>query len=161
MIDFVYAIPVLAINREGVTGTGLEYQVRWHPIEKLNLTGSYAYLDMTDRGGEPILYRSKHSGKINIQYQMAILYVQLGLQAWSKQIYEDFLTNYQIEDGKIIFPTRELPDRIIPELVLSKTISNFTGFMHITNLFDTEYELIQDFPMPGRAWQFTLIKTLN
>ena len=156
MIDFVYTIPVKAINREGVIGTGLEYQVRWNPIEKLNLTGSYAYLDMTDRGGEPILYRSKHRGQINIQYQTTLIDVQLGLQAWSKQIYEDFLSGSHYD-----FPIRELPERIIPELILSREISYFTLSMHITNLFDTKYELIQNFPMPGRAWQFTLTKTFK
>ncbi len=156
MIDFVYAIPVLAINREGVTGTGLEYQVIWHPIEKLNLTGSYSYLDMTDRGGEPILYRSKHRGQINIQYQTTLIDVQLGLQAWSKQIYEDFLSGSHYD-----FPIRELPERIVPELILSRERNYFTGSIHITNLFDTKYELIQDFPMPERAWQFTLTKTIK
>jgi outer membrane receptor protein involved in Fe transport len=154
MIDFVYGDPIEAINREGVTGTGVEYQIKWHPIEKLNLKGSYAYLDMKDREGEPILYRSKHRGQINIQYQMALIDVQLGLQAWSKQNYIDFL-NYPL------MPKEILPERIIPELILSREINYFTWSMHITNLFDTKYELIQDFPMPGRTWQFTLIKTLK
>jgi outer membrane receptor protein involved in Fe transport len=156
MIDFVYNLPILAMNRKGTTGTGLEYQVRWHPIEKLNLTASYAYLDMTDRGGEPILYRSKHRGQINIQYQTTLIDVQLGLQAWSKQIYEDFLSGSHYD-----FPIREIPEQIIPELILSKEINYFTWSMHITNLFDTKYELIQDFPMPGRTWKFTLTKTIT
>ena len=53
-----------------------------------------------------------------------------------------------------------LSERIIPELILSKKVNGFTGSLHITNLFDTKYELIQDFPMPGQAWQFNLTKTL-
>jgi outer membrane cobalamin receptor len=117
--------------------------------------GSYAYLDMTDRGGAPILYRSKHRGQANVRYQTALINIQLGIQAWSKQIYEDFLSGSHFD-----FPIRELSERIIPELILSKKVSDFTGSVHITNLFDTKYELIQDFPMPGRAWQFTLTKTL-
>ena len=155
MIDFVYTIPVLAINREGVTGMGLEYQIKWRPDGKINLMGSYSYLDMIDRGGEPILYRSKHRGQVNIQYQMNLLDVQLGLQAWSKQLYEDFLSESHFD-----FPIEELSERIIPELILSKKVNEFTGSLHITNLFDTKYELIQDFPMPGRAWQLNLTKTL-
>ena len=155
MIDFVYTIPVLAINREGVTGMGLEYQIKWRPDGKINLMGSYSYLDMIDRGDEPILYRSKHRGQVNIQYQMNLLDVQLGLQAWSKQLYEDFLSESHFD-----FPIEELSEKIIPELILSKKVNGFTGSLHITNLFDTKYELIQDFPMPGRAWQFTLTKTL-
>jgi len=110
---------------------------------------------MIDRGSEPILYRSKHRGQVNIQYQMNLLDVQLGLQAWSKQLYEDFLSESHFD-----FPIEELSERIIPELILSKKVNGFTGSLHITNLFDTKYELIQDFPMPGRAWQFNLTKTL-
>ena len=155
MIDFVYAIPVLAINREGVTGTGLEYQVRWQPTGKLKLTNGYAYLDMIDRGGDPILYRSKHRGQLNLYYETSLMIIQLRIQAWSKQIYEDFLSGSHYD-----FPIQELPKRIIPELILSKKVSDFTGSLHITNLFGTKYELIQDFPMPGRTWQFTLTKTL-
>ena len=155
MIDFIYAIPVLSINREGVTGMGGEFQFKWKPIDTLTFRGSYAYLDMTDRGGAPILYRSKHRGQVNVRYQTALINIQLGIQAWSKQIYEDFLSGSHFD-----FPIRELSERIIPELILSKKVSDFTGSVHITNLFDTKYELIQDFPMPGRAWQFTLTKTL-
>jgi len=155
MIDFVYTIPVLAINREGVTGTGLEYQIKWRPKGKINLMGSYSYIDMTDRGDEPILYRSQHRCQINIQYQTTLLDVQLKLKAWSKQMYEDFLSENHYD-----FPIRELPERIIPELILSREVNRFTASLHITNLFDTEYELIQDFPMSGRAWQFNLTKIL-
>ena len=155
MIDFIYAIPVLSINREGVTGMGGEFQFKWKPIDTLTFRGSYAYLDMTDRGGAPILYRSKHRGQANVRYQTALVNIQLGIQAWSKQIYEDFLSGSHFD-----FPIRELPERIIPELILSREVNGFTGSLHITNLFDTKYELIQDFPMPGRAWQFNLTKTL-
>ena len=48
MIDFVYNVPVLAVNREGVTGTGSEYQFKWEPFDPININGSYAYLDMSD-----------------------------------------------------------------------------------------------------------------
>ncbi len=156
MIDFIYTIPVLSINREGVTGMGGEFQFKWKPIDILTFRGSFAYLDMTDRGGAPILYRSKHRGQVNVRYQTALVCFQLGIQAWSKQTYEDFLSGSHFD-----FPIRELPERIIPELILSREVNGFTGTLHITNLFDTDYELIQDFPMPRQAWQFTLTKTLN
>ena len=68
MIDFVYAIPVKAVNREGVTANGLEYQFRWKPFEELSINGNYAYLNMWDRDGEPILYRSEHSGQFHFNF---------------------------------------------------------------------------------------------
>ncbi len=161
MIDFVYNVPVLAVNREGVTGTGSEYQFKWEPFDPININGSYAYLDMSDRSGDPILYRSRHRGQLYADFSSYILDVRLGVQGWTEQAYEDFLSHdYQFINGKIVFPLRKLPTTIISDLILSREIGMYRGFLRISNLFHMEYELIQDFPMPGRAWQFTLTKTL-
>ena len=162
MIDFVYTVPVLAINREGVTGNGIEYKFQFGVIDAINFSGSCAYLNMSDRGGDPILYRSKHRGQLYINYQNKLIKIRAGVQAWSKQNYEDFLSHhYQLVDGKIIFPFRELPERVIPELILSKEMETYTASLRISNIFDTPYELIQDYPMPGRTWNFTLTKTIK
>ena len=171
MIDFVYNLPVLALNREGVTGTGGEFEFRWKPVDSFNITGSYAYLDMWDRNGDPLLYRSTHRGGLHFNYKIKIISVQLGARGWSKQVYEKFLVHDQCDQNKIddcfiqkndkiIFPIREFPERIIYELILSRGIGTYTGSFRMSNLFDTEYELIQDFPMPGRTWKFTLTKTI-
>ena len=162
MIDFVYNFPVLAKNREGVTGDGIEYKFRFGGIDAINISGSYAYLNMSDRGGDPILYRSKYRGKLYLNYQNKLIKIRVGVQAWSKQNYEDFLSHhYQLVDEKIIFPFRELPERVIPELILSKEMGTYTASLRISNVFDTQYELIQDYPMPGRTWNFTLTKTIK
>ena len=171
MIDFVYNLPVLALNREGVTGTGGEFEFRWKPVDSFNITGSYAYLNMWDRNGDPLLYRSTHRGGLHFNYKIKIISVQLGARGWSKQVYEKFLVHDQCDQNKIddcfiqkndkiIFPIREFPERIIYELILSRGIGTYTGSFRMSNLFDTEYELIQDFPMPGRTWKFTLTKTI-
>ena len=161
MIDFVYNVPVLAVNREGVTGTGSEYQFKWEPFDPININGSYAYLDMSDRSGDPILYRSRHRGQLYADFSSHILDVRLGVQGWTEQAYENFLSHdYKFINGKIVFPLRKLPTTIISDLILSREIGMYRGSLRISNLFHMEYELIQDFPMPGRAWQFTLTKTL-
>ena len=161
MIDFVYNLPVLALNREGVTGTGGEFEFRWKPVDSFNITGSYAYLDMLDRNGNPILYRSTHRGGLHFNYYIKKIKIRLGTQGWSKQIYDDFLSHdYQQINGIFVFPIRELPERIIYELILSRGIGTYAGSFHVSNLFDTEYELIQDFPMSGRTWKLTLTKTI-
>jgi vitamin B12 transporter len=162
MIDFVYTVPVLAINREGVTGNGIEYKFQFGVIDAISFSGSCAYLNMSDRGGDPILYRSKHRGQLYINYKNKLIKIRVGVQAWSKQNYEDFLSHhYQLVDEKIIFPFRELPERVIPELILSKEMGTYTASLRISNVFDTQYELIQDYPMPGRTWNFTLTKTIK
>ncbi|MGY8765010.1 MAG: TonB-dependent receptor [Fidelibacterota bacterium] len=161
MIDFVYNIPVLSVNREGVTGTGGEYQFRWKPFDTIIINGSYAYLDMSDRSGDPILYRSRHRGQLYADFSSNMLDVRLGVQGWSEQTYEDFLSHdRKFINGKIIFPLRTLPTTMIGDLILSREIGMYKGSLRISNLFDTQYELIQDFPMPGCAWKLTLTKTL-
>jgi outer membrane cobalamin receptor len=161
MIDFVYNIPVLSVNREGVTGTGGEYQFRWKPFDPIIINGSYAYLDMSDRSGDPILYRSRHRGQLYADFSSNMLDVRLGVQGWSEQTYEDFLSHdRKFINGKIIFPLRTLPTTMISDLILSREIGMYKGSLRISNLFDTQYELIQDFPMPGCAWKLTLTKTL-
>ena len=161
MIDFMYNLPVLAVNREGVIGTGGEFEFRWKPVDSFNVTGSYAYLDMSDRNGNPILYRSTHRGQLYFNIYSKIIKVRLGAKGWSKQIYDDFLSHdYQQINGIFVFPIRELPERIIYELILSREMGTYIGSFHVSNLFNTEYELIQDFPMPGRTWKFTLTKTI-
>ena len=82
--------------------------------------------------------------------------MQIGLHAWSKQLYEDFL-----DDNHFEFPIRELPGRVITEFSISKEINNFRTAIHCSNIFDVQYELIQDYPMPGFNWQLTLTKNLN
>ena len=172
MIDFVYNFPVLAKNREGVTGDGIEYKFRFGGIDAINISGSYAYLNMSDRGGDPILYRSKYRGKLYLNYQNKLIKIRAGAQAWSKQTYEIFLVHDQCnqnknddcwiqEDDKIIFPIHKLPERIISEIILSKEMGTYTASLRISNVFDTQYELIQDYPMPGRTWNFTLTKTIK
>jgi outer membrane cobalamin receptor len=161
MIDFVYNIPVLSVNREGVTGTGGEYQFRWKPFDTIIINGSYAYLDMSDRSGDPILYRSRHRGQLYADFSSNMLDVRLGVQGWSEQTYEDFLSHdRKFINGKIIFPLRTLPTTMISDLILSREIGMYKGSLRISNLFDTQYELIQGFPMPGCAWKLTLTKTL-
>jgi len=119
-------------------------------------------LNMSDRSGDPILYRSEHRGQIHISYSFKKLKFRLGSKAWSKQLYEDFLSHdYESVDGKIVFPIRELPATIIPEIIFSGAVGSFQGSIRISNLSDTKYELIQDFPMPGRTWYFTLTKKIK
>ena len=156
MIDFVYGIPVLAKNREGITGNGFEFQLRWKPISKFTISSTYAYLDMKDIGSDPILYRSKNRAQLNCKYNYDLITVQIGLHAWSKQLYEDFL-----DDNHFEFPIRELPGRVITEFSISKEMNDFRTSINCSNIFDVQYELIQDYPMPGFNWQLTLTKNLN
>ena len=161
MIDFVYSLPIKAVNREGVTGKGLEYQFNWAPTESFSFSGQYEYLDMRDRGSDPILYRSKHKGQIFISLKFNLADLRFSTRIWSKQQYDDFLSHdYKMVEDKIIFPLGTLPAQAIPEMVVSKQIKSYRVSFKISNLLDTKYTLIQDYPMPGRTWHGTLTKSL-
>ena len=99
---------------------------------------------------------------------MKTINIKLGAQAWSKQIYEDFLCDKEKDENcktesnnKMNFPIRELPKRLILETIISHSIKSFKYTFHISNLLDTRYELIQDYPMPGRNYKLTLTKTIT
>ena len=161
MIDFVYSLPIKAVNREGVTGKGLEYQFNWTPTESFSFSGHYEYLDMKDRGGDPILYRSKHKGQISMSLKSNLADIRFSTRIWSDQQYDDFLSHdYVVEGDKIIFPVETLPAQAIPEIILSKQIKSYKVSFKISNLLDAEYALIQDYPMPGRTWHATLTKSI-
>jgi len=161
MIDFVYSLPVKAVNREGVTGKGLEIQSNWHPTESMSFSSQFEFLDMEDRGGDPILYRSKYKGNISVTLNTNIVDLRVSSRFWSEQQYDDFLSHdYKMVEDKIIFPLGILPAQAIPEMVVSKQIRSYRVSFKISNLLDAEYALIQDYPMPGRTWHGTLTKSL-
>ena len=161
MIDFVYSLPIIAVNREGVTGKGIEYQCNWQPINYFSFSGQYEYLDMEDRGGDPILYRSNHRSNLSAQLHTNFANIRFSVRYWSEQQYDDFLSHdYEVIGTKIIFPLKTLPAQTIPEIILSKKLNSYKATLKISNLLDTTYELIQDYPMPGRTWHITLTKTL-
>ncbi len=161
MIDFVYSLPIIAVNREGVTGTGAELQCIWSPYPALIIRSEYSFLNMTDKGGDPILYRSKHKASISVAFEMGSYTMSTFVHGWSAQKYENFLShNYETVDDKIVFPIEELPDQVLVDLNVSKKFKLFDGNLSISNILDIEYELIQNFPMPGITWLLTLSKTL-
>jgi outer membrane cobalamin receptor len=116
---------------------------------------------MKDRGGDPILYRSKHKAQISMSLKSNLADIRFSTRIWSDQQYDDFLSHdYVVEGDKIIFPVETLPAQAIPEIILSKQIKSYKVSFKISNLLDAKYALIQDYPMPGRTWHVTLTKSL-
>lgn len=162
MIDFVYSLPTKAVNREGVSGLGGEFQFYYLLSDRINFSGHYAYLDMSDRGGDPILYRSNHKASLNIKVMAKIGNFSINGKVWSPQKYEDFLSHdYQTVDGKIVFPIKELPEHVIFNGQFEKKLGEYALSIQIENIFDIDYELIQDYPMPGRVWKVELNRSFN
>jgi outer membrane cobalamin receptor len=160
MIDFVYNIPTKAANRSGVIANGFEYSFSLQPLSKFNffIKGSYSYLDMNDKDGTDILYRSKYSGNLSLQYSYNSLDLIFQGNGKSKQLYEDFLEPFDSDSG---FPVKVLPQIIIPDLIISKKTRLFNYKIKIANIFNQKYELIQNYTMPSRTYKITINKTIT
>ena len=157
MIDFVYSVPTKSQNRRGVVSNGFEYKFNYFLFENISIDGNYSYLDMKDLEGSKVLYRSKHKAQVYLILNSNTWNFKIGIDGQSLQYYEDFLEEF---DYSIGFPVKELPSRIIPELIVRKKYKSFSGSFRIYNLLDKQYSLIQDYTMPGRTWQFSLTKII-
>jgi len=79
----------------------------------------------------------------------------------SEQDYQDFLSDErEYEGSEIKFPIEQLDSLVLFNFISSYEFSNNDKIsFKISNLFDKEYELIQDFPMPGRTFSIMLERT--
>tara|TARA_B110000438_G_scaffold246509_1_gene248124 strand:+ start:1626 stop:3803 length:2178 start_codon:yes stop_codon:yes gene_type:complete len=166
MIDFVYSIPVESLNRTNVESYGFEIGGNFNlPNNVARLEISYSYLEMEDLKNQdiPILYRSNHKIKGSI-YKRIFKDIDLSFlfNYKSSQLYEDFLSDdHPIVDNIFRFPIKRISDTSLFDLQLSKSFTDYKITGTVRNIFNTEYVLIQHYPMPGRTWQINFSKQLN
>jgi len=162
MIDFVYAIPVKAINRDGVYGYGTEFQWYLETHWGLAFSGNYAYLQMNDFDeSEPVLYRPEHKIKMNLELKDENKSIGFSGRYTSRQRYEDFLGKWEASGSYVQFPLKWLPETFIVDAILKQSIGFIKITLKIQNLFDKEYQVIQDFPMSGRTWLISFTSIIN
>ena len=79
----------------------------------------------------------------------------------SEQDYQDFLSDErEYEGSEIKFPIEQLDSLVLFNFISSYEFSdNDKISFKISNLFDKQYELIQDFPMPGRTFSIMFDRT--
>ena len=79
----------------------------------------------------------------------------------SEQDYQDFLSDErEYEGSEIKFPIEQLDSLILFNFISSYNFNDSDKIsFKISNLFDKQYELIQDFPMPGRTFSIMLERT--
>ena len=79
----------------------------------------------------------------------------------SEQDYQDFLSDErEYEGSEIIFPIEQLDSLVLFNFISSYEFSdNDKISFKVSNLFDKQYELIQDFPMPGRTFSIMFDRT--
>jgi outer membrane cobalamin receptor len=69
----------------------------------------------------------------------------------SEQDYQDFLSEDREYNGsEIKFPIEKLDALLLFNYIASYELIDGKISLKVSNIFDVEYELIQDYPMPGR-----------
>ena len=154
MIDFVYGLPVIALNRSDISSNGLETNISYKINPNLNLDLGYTFLRVDDINNiDPILYRPKHKFISSIKHKSKNISNIISMRYQSKQDYQDFLSDdREYEGSEIKFPIKQLDSLILFNYIGTYELNNNDKVsLKISNLFDKQYELIQDFPMPGRT----------
>lgn len=153
MIDFVYGLPVLALNRSDISSCGFESTTNYKINNNLSLNASYTYLRVNDINDiDPILYRPRHKLVSSLKYKKERVGHILSIKYQSQQDYQDFLSDKrEYEGSEIKFPIKKLDALFLVNYNGSYDFKNSKISVKVSNIFDTKYELIQDFPMPGRT----------
>ena len=162
MIDFVYGLPVLALNRSDISSCGLESNISYQLNTNFNLDLGYTYLRVNDINDiDPILYRPNHKLISSIKYKSNNIRHIISMRYQSDQDYQDFLSDErEYEGSEIKFPIEQLDSLILFNYIGSYELNNRDKIsLKISNLLDKQYELIQDFPMPGRTISLMYDKT--
>ena len=165
MIDFVYTIPVESLNRTNVKGFGLEFGISniVLPLKLGIMSMNYSHLQMKDmQNNGPILYRSRHKVKVGIDKDVRKINIGLSFNYKSPQQYENFLSSdHPIIDNIVRFPIETIPEVSLFNLNVSKKFLKIEIALNINNIFNKDYVLIQNYPMPGRNWQINLSKIIE
>ena len=165
MIDFVYTIPVESLNRTNVKGFGLEFGISniVLPLKLGIMSMNYSHLQMEDmQNNGPILYRSRHKVKVGIDKDVRKINIGLSFNYKSPQQYENFLSSdHPIIDNIVRFPIETIPEVSLFNLNVSKKFLKIEIALNINNIFNKDYVLIQNYPMPGRTWQINLSKIIE
>ena len=152
MIDFVYGLPVVARNRSDISSCGLETNMNYNLNNNFSMNVGYTYLRVNDINNiDPILYRPKHKIVSSIKHKKGNMSNIISMRYQSEQDYQDFLSeDREYEGNEIKFPIEKLDALLLFNYIGSYQLMDSKVSLKVSNIFDVEYELIQDYPMPGR-----------
>ena len=145
------------VNLRKVHSDGLEFDLTWRPDDKpLRLGASYTYQDVRqfltdDETGEEftaqLIYAPYHLVSGEIGYDTGRFGVTL-FPRYNGKRYTDEM-NDEYVDGYFMFDIRA------GYTVNVGTLSTMVGF-DIRNVFDTDYQVVRNYPMPGRNYELSV-----
>ncbi len=162
MIDFVYGLPVVARNRSDISSCGLETNIDYSLNDNLSINTSYTYLRVNDLNDvDSVLYRPKHKLVSSIKHTKGKISNIISMRYQSEQDYQDFLSDDREYVGsEIKFPIKKLDSLLLFNYISSYEFLDSKISLKVSNIFDVEYQLIQDYPMPGRLVSLTYEKSI-
>jgi len=129
-------------------------------MDFFRIGGSYTFLKAHDSLNRQLIYRPQHSLNYHIYlsqndlFYLDELWFQIEGRYQSKRYYTrentKWLESFIIHDFKI-GTTREVTEQL-----------DLKAILELQNLFDVDYQLQADYPLPGRHWRakFTLVRSL-
>lgn len=163
--DMIVAVPYnmfiwtcVNVGKVHVLGTDVTINCQW-PIansQKLEFSGSYSYQKAENRTnpespyyGYQIAYIPQHSGSLAIGWENPWLSISLHGSGISKR-----WANNQHYDGSEIAGYWETGVTAYHSFQWGN--QSLEARFDLKNLFDTQYEIVHFYPMPGRSWQVSL-----
>ena len=138
----------------GFTGAFIVLEIFARILPAANIVGIEKPIKCNDINNvDPILYRPKHKFISSIKHKSKNISNIISMRYQSKQDYQDFLSDdREYEGSEIKFPIEQLDSLFLFNYIGTYELNNnHKVSLKISNLFDKQYELIQDFPMPGRT----------
>ncbi|MFQ6041641.1 MAG: TonB-dependent receptor domain-containing protein, partial [Candidatus Poribacteria bacterium] len=110
----------------------------------LDLSVDYSFLKAEDSLGRQLLYQPKHSGNYNVRINAENIWMQFEGMYKGRRYYTrentKWLEPFIIHNIKLGF------EKIIGTTKLSV-------ILELKNVYDVNYQLIADYPLPGRQWR--------
>lgn len=122
-------------NLKSLTNRGLELETKFNVIENLSLSGSYSYL----KSSEKLLGVPQHQLFAEADYHYKIIELNANL----KSVYNLYtsLNANEKKQNYILFNTA----------IWINLLKHVTLYLKLDNIFNTRYEIIDGYPMPGRT----------
>lgn len=136
-------------NRSEAKIQGIETSIDFLATELFRVDASYTFLSAHDSLGRQLMYRPYHSASYHLNLGKRNLWLQLDGKYQSKRYYTR-------ENTRWLEPFLVHDFRLGATKSIMKQV-NLTGILEFQNIFDADYQLIADYPLPGRQWRFKLM----
>lgn len=138
--------------------SGIETSLNFSATEFFRIGASYTFLQAHDSLDRQLMYRPRHSANYHLDLDL--------LNAMTKSLHKKFWIQLNGKYQSKRYYTREntkwLDQFLAHDLRVGATRSiakhiDLTGIFEVSNVFDVDYQLQADYPLPGRQWRFKMV----